>query len=60
MIISKLKIWNIEGVNVMYNQVSMLRVSYWVGAFLDFIVGVMMVFPDLFKILYGSGFMEIT
>lgn len=44
----------------MYDQVSMLRVSYWVGAFLDAVVGIMMVFPDLFKIIYGSGFMVVT
>ena len=44
----------------MYDQVSMLRVSYWVGAFLDAVVGIMMVFPALFKIIYGSGVMVVT
>jgi hypothetical protein len=37
----------------MRRDILFLRLSYWIGALVDFIVGIAMVFPDVFSFVEG-------
>ena len=40
-------------VMTMRRDILFLRLSYWIGALVDFIVGIAMVFPDIFSFVEG-------